>query len=378
MIRLSKYVMLLFLAMLSCIDPYWPDVEDKESVLVVDGLVTDDADNQYVFLSLTAPVDSQKFIPVSDARVVVTDNLGNSTVFYEAEAGKYYPSNFSGIEGRSYMLTVTLPNNKEYVSDYQLLTGTDEFDSLYYKIEYKPTTDPLYDIQEAQFYIEGIPSGSETTYYIFQLVETYKFHVDLKLVYIHAGNGMEQVTDPPPMLCWKTSKIGGFYLYKSMALSDLPSTPLPLHFVTFDTKQFYERYSLLVKQIRVSEEIFDLYYQVNQQNNSGSLYAIQPYNIVGNLKSVTNSEEPVLGSFVVGGIKEKREYFSRPPNVTFTFTRCFGQTDGVGWIIRRGGSPESPLYFTIVDGAIAVARKKCFFCSANGGTTERPEFWEDY
>jgi len=377
MIRSFKYIALLFLVVLSCIDPYWPDLEDEAPVLVVDALVTDDPDNQYVLLSLSAPIDNQEFIPVSGANVVVSDNLGNTIVFHGAEAGKYYPDNFVGIAGRSYMLTITLANGKQYTSGFQLLTVMDEFDSLYYAIETQSTTDLLYDTKGARFYIANIPSGHKDTYYLFQLVETYKFHVDFKLKYIEAGNGLIQVMDPPPMLCWETTKLNGFYLYKSLAHSDSQSQTLPLHFVTFDTKAFFERYSLLVRQISVSEEIFNLYNQINQQNNSGSVYAIQPYNIIGNLQCVTDSEEPVLGNFIVGGIKEKREFFNRPPHIRFTFSRCFGQTDGVGYLIMRGGSPDNPLYFTLVDGGLANAAEECFLCSANGGTAERPDFWED-
>ncbi len=377
MIRFFKYLVLFVVLVLSCVEPYWPDLEGRGSVLVVDALITDNPEDQYVLLSLSAPIDSQKFIPVSGAWVVVSDNMGNSVVFSETEAGKYYPANFTGVAGRSYMITITLADGKQYNSGFQQLTVTDVFDSIYYEIESQPTTDPLYPIKGARFYIDNIPAGSTETYYIFQLVETYKYHVDFRLEYIEAGSGLQRVTDPPPTLCWKTSKLGGFYLFKSMQKNESSLQKLPLHFVTFDTKRFSERYSLLVRQISVSKEVFDLYYQINQQNNSGSVFAIQPYNIVGNLKCITDPEEPVLGSFIVGGIKEKRAFFNRPRNVTFTYSACFGQTDGVGYIILRGGSPESPLYFTLLDGSIAYAAEECFLCSAMGGTTERPDFWEE-
>ncbi len=375
--RWIKYLLLFFLMALSCIDPFWPDLEGEGDILVVDALVTDRPYEQYVILSLSDSVNDQEFIPVSGALVVVSDDLGQTVLFNESDPGHYYAFSFVGIAGRSYKLSVTLPNGKQYASGFQPLTVSEEFDSLYYIIETQPTPDPLYDIEGVRFYINNIPSGQQDAYYLFQLVETYKFHVDFKLEYIEAGNGLTRVTDHPPMLCFKTTEIYGFYIFKSKANIDPQSQTLPLHFVTFDTKQMFERYSLLVKQISISEEIFNFYYQVNQQSNSGSLYTIQPYNIIGNVKCITNDKEPVLGSFIVGGMKEKRKFFDRPSNVRFTFSKCFGQTDGIGYIIMRGGSPSSPLYFTIVPGGIAYAPEECFLCSANDATTEKPYFWED-
>jgi len=375
--RWIKYLLLFFLMAVSCIDPFWPDLEGKNTVLVVDALVTDNPDNQYVILSTSAPADDQKFIPVSGAVVVVSDDLGQNVLFNESEAGSYYPDNFAGITGRSYSLSVTLPNGKQYASGFQPLTASDEFDSIYYQVETQPTTNPLYDTEVAQFYISNIPSGRQDSYYLFQFIETYKFHVDFKMEYIDSGYGLTRVTDPPSMLCFKTASLDGFYLFKSKANSVSQTQTLPLHFVTFDTKQMFERYSLLVKQISVSEEIFNLYHEINQQNNDVSLYTLQPYNIIGNITCVTDTEEPVLGSFIVGGIKEKREYFSRPPNVVFSFSSCFGQTDGVGYIVMRGGTPTNPVHFTFVDGAFAYGRPECFLCSENEATEEPPDFWED-
>ena len=375
--RVFQYIMLIFLLALSCVDPYWPNLEGEGDVLVVDGLVTDDPDNQYVRLSFSAPANDQEYIPVSNALVTVTDDLGQTVIFHETDNGNYYPDNFAGVAGRKYSLSVSLPGGKHYSSDFQPLTLSETFDSIYYVLESQPTTDPEYNIEGVRFYINNIPSAHQEKYYLFQLVETYKFHVEFVLKYIEAGNGLIEITDPPPTLCYKTTNIYGFYIFKSKPDVNPMSQTLPLHFVPFDTKQLYERYSLQVKQVTISEEVFNLFYRVNQQSNSGSLYTIQPYNIIGNIKCDNDNNETVLGCFIVGGLSKKRKYFNRPENVRFTFTICQGQTEGAGLLVMRGGSPNVPLHFTLIDGALAFAQPKCFFCSENDATTEKPDFWED-
>ena len=377
LIRWRKYMVLFLPLVFSCVDPYWPNLEGEGEKLVVDALVTDDPDNQYVRLSFSTPANEQDFESVSGATVVVTDDLGDAVFFYENESGNYYPENFAGVDGRRYSLSITLPDGRQYESGFQPLTVSESFDSIYYVIENQSTTDPRYDIEGARFYINDIPSGPQEQYFLYKLTETYKFHVDFTLEYIEAGSGLTRILDPPSTLCYKTEGVYGFYIFKSKANIDPHTQTLPLNFVTFETKKFYERYCLQVKQISVSEEVFNLYYRVSQQNNSGSLYTIQPYNIIGNVKCVTDDKETVLGSFVVGGIREKREFFNRPAHVNFTFTACFGQTDGIGYLIRRGGKPSNPLLFTFIDGALALGQPQCFLCSENGATNDRPDFWED-
>ena len=317
-----RYIVLLLVLMFSCIDPYWPDLEGEESLLVVDALITDNPENQYVFLSRSAPLDSQQIIPVRHARVFIQDDLGNSIRFYEYEAGKYYPEDFSGSQGRSYSLIILLEDGRQYTSEFQLLQTADKFDTLFYELESQPTTDPLYPVEGARFFIGGIPSGEQNRYYLFRLEETYRYHVDFTLEFIDIGQGLTRVDDPPPTQCWKTTELDGWYIYKSLPRAGPSSQPLPLHFVAFDSKRFSERYSLLVKQINVSETVFNLYYQVNQQGNNGSIFATQPYNIAGNIRCASDPGEIVLGSFIVGGIREKRAFFNRPANVYFTDMFC--------------------------------------------------------
>jgi hypothetical protein len=377
MTRFLSYIVLLFLLTVSCIEPYWPDLEGQGSVLVVDALITDDPENIYVILSLSAPVNNQVTIPVTGAHVFVTDNMGNTFLFKDSANGKYLPSDFAGIAESSYMLTIILPNGKQYFSDFQQLKTMSIFDSIHYEIESQPTINPRYPIEGARFYLDNIPSGQTEEYCLFQLIETYKYHVDFRLEYTYYDNMLHKVIHPPPMRCWKTDKVQGFFLYKNIPRSGTSDEALPIHFISFDTKQFSERYSILVKQICVSEEIFNLYSRIDQQNNNGSTFAIQPYNIVGNVKCAFDPEETVFGSFIVGGIKEKRAFFSRPRNVTFTYSRCSALTEYVYEAIAGGGTPEHPLYLTVINGELGLAEPECFLCSESGGTSDKPDFWED-
>jgi len=130
----------------ACYKPYEVKVATGEKVLVVDGLVTDQADTGVVVLSFARPFNSNESnIPVSGASVYVTDTLGNSFIFREAGEGDYRsaPLEFKGIPGRSYTLHIITPDGDEYESDPQkLLPGTSP-DSIYAEFSTQEEPDEL-------------------------------------------------------------------------------------------------------------------------------------------------------------------------------------------------------------------------------------------
>ncbi len=377
--KIQKILVILLLAS-SCVEPYWPDLKpERSSILAVDALVTDSPETQYVKLSISAPLDSQRYIPVNNATVNIQDDQGNTVPFYFREDGRYAPDNFSGIVGRSYKLQINMPDGNQYESDYQVLRSVQHFDSAYYSINELPTNDPTINIEGAQFYLDYPSEKDSDTYYLFQLEETYKYKPDLRLYYIIIQDGFEKPGFQQPLQCWKTSHINYFYISHSLATNSISEQTLPLHFVPFDTKQFSVRYSLLVTQIAVSKEIFDFYYKINQQNNSGSLYASQPYSIKGNMHCITKPDQQVLGSFVAGGVYKRRSYYNSPANGHFSYPVCDPLIDGPSLlgIIAAGGTPQHPLYFTLVGNIKGWAPEKCFMCEMEGGLITKPDFWID-
>ena len=118
----------------SCYKVYEPQVDVTEKVLVVDGLMTNQADAYHVVLTYARPFNSTKTsTPISSANVYVTDNLGNSYIFNEMGDGDYKSDSllFTGIAGRTYKLHIVTPNGEKYESDNQRLFPEVYPDSVY-------------------------------------------------------------------------------------------------------------------------------------------------------------------------------------------------------------------------------------------------------
>lgn len=101
-------LVLCTLIFFSCEDQIDVELDSGESLLVVDGWITDQAGPHTVTLSKTAPYFHNGATPrVNGAEVVITDEEGNTEVLAEMGDGRYQTSeNFKGKTGGIYTLTV--------------------------------------------------------------------------------------------------------------------------------------------------------------------------------------------------------------------------------------------------------------------------------
>ena len=144
----SALVLTAAVLMAGCEKEYLINTTPAGSLVVIEGMVTDQPGYQYVKLSRNAGFyDTGKTPRITDASVTVSDNLGNTTEFvhnprnHPDSAGYYMPAtSFVGNIGRTYKL--------EVVADGQLFEGEDtlypvaSIDSLTYDIDEDEFSDP--------------------------------------------------------------------------------------------------------------------------------------------------------------------------------------------------------------------------------------------
>ena len=108
----------LIVMCINCIDPYSPNIDRFESLLVVDALITDEDAPNCVKLSRSSQFQGL-YAKVTGAVVVVSDDMGNSFTLTEKDDGEYWtdPAIFRGEVGKSYTLSITTPDGEEFVSN---------------------------------------------------------------------------------------------------------------------------------------------------------------------------------------------------------------------------------------------------------------------
>ena len=128
--------------MISCYEPYFPEVEALKKVMVVNALITNENAPYHISLSYAESFDStSKVIPLTSAEVIVTDNHGNHYLFQESDSGDYVsdPFQFTGIPGHTYTLHINSQDGYEYESDPQFLPDAYSPDKTYAEYDYKET-----------------------------------------------------------------------------------------------------------------------------------------------------------------------------------------------------------------------------------------------
>lgn len=383
-IRLTNIILLLFLiGFFSCEEEFQPSIDSSnESLVVVDGMINNLPGPYTVKLSLSSKIENPKYVPLSGFLVFIIDDQGQSTGLAETFAGNYITTdpNFKGIPGRSYKISFQSPNGKTYESDFEKLNEPTAIESIELRWEITPDEDSFYDIEGYRFYLNSSQAPTDTNYFMWQLISTFKYRADFKIYWIWEGYLRPVENHDTLNICYKTDTLSEIFLLNTENLNPPIVSGLPLNYVTTQTRELMERYSLLVKQYSMSKESYKFWRIIKDQNtNLGNLFSKQPFQVKGNVYSVDDADEIVLGNFMVAGISEKRVFVDRPnPPIMMHYPKC-GAPE---WIFENFAAlpefpPSSwPIFATYVGGN-ALPNQWCMDCRESGGKVEKPGFWID-
>ena len=373
-------VLLLFLSATSCVEKYWPVVDKYEHVLVVDGMLTNGIVPIYIELSYSSPINDLEIIPACDGELYITDENQIEIPIIESEPGTYIAmdSSFRGQIGSSYQLHINMPNGKKYLSDVCRLTTSSPIDSVYGLKEIhkeENTNETLYGIQ---YYIDNhSPNINDTCYYLWRLTQTFKYEAPLTLDYTWEGEYIPYSNPDSLRTCWYTGQISDNVVFLTKNYGNSEIKKFPLVYVSTVSKALSIRYSLLIRKLSISEDAFDFYITLEQQNiEQGNLYSEQPIQVRGNVSNIADIEEPVLGYFMVAGVSEKRIYTDRP-SLPFFYYICYPDFEEMRWI-RFIPQSRWPIYLTQTEFGLAMGtRSMCFDCREEGGSLTPPDFWKE-
>ena len=367
-----------------CVDPYYPDINDDRSSLVVEAVITDRPGEQAIYLSHSSPLNDTAFIPETDAYVTVSNDLGSVKEFVESEPGVYTTQMSAEdlVVGASYWLDIVSSAGALYESDAeQLPLPGPPIDSIYWEFETMGTTDRHEPLNGVRFYLDMLGDEDQPRNFRWELEETWIYYAVWYIDYIFTGV-LQQWPDPYSLhACWSTETVHYIYTASTSAGVSNSIHRFPLQFVSEETHRLQWRYSLLAKQYTLSDNAYNYWKQVREQNQgSGGIYEKQPDFINGNIYNTSDPDEKVLGFFNLSSLSEKRIFVSGVRELVYPATKCIIDTiwsprDKPIWMhipfflvsfdpMRQGGPPYG------------VGINLCFDCRNGGGTTDKPDFWK--
>ena len=314
-----KKIFLIFcilpLAFTTCIDPYFLKLDKYESLLVVDGLITDQPVPYTIKISRTFQNEETLPVAVSNAEVSVRDENGTITVFQEEETGIYRSdsANFTGRVGGIYTLIIKTDDGLEYESDPCPMTGVPEIDSIYFTYDRELINNGTEEEEGIRIYLDSGNKNEECKYFRWEFDEVWKFQIPYPVYYKYIGGGqVESIPVVKNHFCWKFQHSNNVIIHSTELQEMSQVSRQALNFIASGkSDRLRKQYSINVKQYSLSKSEYEFWNNLKEVSESGGdIFGKIPFSFIGNIHSIYREDEKVLGYFQVSAIKEMRKYIT--------------------------------------------------------------------
>jgi hypothetical protein len=302
----------------SCREIYEPELPVQPSVLVVDGLITNELREHTINLTRAVKFDTSAYIPETKATVYVQDNKGNIANFNETTPGRYVSdkSSFKPVVGFKYTLVIKTQNGKFYKSEEQELLppgNIGDIDATPKKIPHYFMVDNkmrIWDVAGAEFSVSYNVNKSNSPYYRFSntlMAEFYSKVIDSVNFCFRKYESDVNFT----LSDIQVESAGTFQQRLGFLPIENTFYGIVDHFTTspegdvYTTRELFHYY-ITIKQFHLNKTTFEAYRSMNQQlSASQKIFDPVTAQLKGNVKCITDTKELVLGLFEVSSVNTK-------------------------------------------------------------------------
>lgn len=296
----------------SCVEPYTPSTEVFEQVLVVESFLTSELKHHQVKLSETYRLEDDTVSYVTNANVKVLSDKGERFDYFSAGQGIYLSvDEYRAEQGVKYQLEIEF-QGKIYRSDEEEITGVSNLTS----VEASRAVDDD-GVLGVAIQANSNSASGDTKFYRYTYEETYKIvsPYTSNQKFITDENGFAVLVDVGPdeerEICYNTLSSKKGVLSNTNFLNADNQEDVLIKFIPVTDKKILNRYSILVSQLVISGEAYRYFETLEELSNSESVFSQnQPGFLNGNIMSVNDPEENVVGYFEVASVSKQRIFFN--------------------------------------------------------------------
>jgi hypothetical protein len=370
-----RYLLFFILLVIAgCVEPFDPEIDSYEDVLVVDGIVSNEEIAARVRLSRTYSYDQNRSNPETNALVIISDDQGNNYELEEYDDGYY---TYSGEDlkpeaGQFFSIYILTADGLEFGSDYEEMLEVPEMDTVYFKDFRTNTAESYLNREGVEFYVTTRADEDNSRYYKWEWEESWKI--------------LPPINYPDVRYCWQFGQSRGVNIATTENLSENVLENQFIFGVPFTTNKLAIEYSLLIKQYAVTRDNYVYLTKLEKINEgSGGFFDPIPAALTGNLICITDPEIPVLGFFEASSVKSERLFIDRSElkygYVATGFEDC--EIIYVSFSEYSEGNIRDFYYVyeyfdSALDDTIVVMSnlRKCYDCSFVGDV-RKPVYWND-
>ena len=362
----------------SCVYDYTPadaSVQGLESpLLVVDGDILV-GDITRVKLSYTESIlDEEVDMPLG-VTVMVESESGEMVSAYavEDEPGVYEADTRVLDKDGKYRLFISVPGRGEYVSEFKSVMISPPIDEITWSI----APDSTY----ANIEVTTHNAGKEKLYCKWNFTENWESNAAFipYLEYIPTRNGIRELTPQEQyerIYCFSEAVSNDVCIANTEKLSENLVSKHVLKQISNKDTRVKALYAITVTQKALDKEGYQ-YWETLKRNmgETGGIFSAQPSEYRGNIRSLTNADEIVLGYISVSTTHTVRQFIDWK-SVKFFKTDCdYIILDGDIFFYHYYNLEYRPV-FKVEDVGMFWSKLQCVDCRSYSNST-KPDFWPD-
>jgi hypothetical protein len=314
------YLVVLVSSVMGCRKPYNPPaIATRGSYLVVEGVINSGPDSTVIKLSKTVNLSGTTMAnPVLNAAVTVESNQNTSYPLIARGNGKYVLNGLYLNGAYQYRLRI-ITSGDEYVSDFVSVLNSPPMDS----VNYVTTNNGL------NIYANTHDATNTIKYYRWDYQETWLIHSKYDSFYISNGDTVlsRDYINDQVYTCWPSDTSSNIILNSTARLSKSIINNNLITSVSSTSPKISTEYTIKVMQYALTGDAYNFWTSLkNNTEKLGTIFDPQPSLNNGNIHSVTNPLEPVIGYISVGSTSNIRIFIKNQqlPNwpINYGFPNC--------------------------------------------------------
>jgi hypothetical protein len=369
--KASWLILLASILQWHCIQSYVsPYKAPATGYLVVEGYITGNGPSNFR-LSRSIPLPGDSTIPVVTGAGLQIEGSDNSVYpLTETGNGGYVLPSANLNAATKYRLRISNVNNETYLSDFVPYKPTPPIDSVNW----------ISNSQGVNIYVNTHDPTGNTRYYQWTYNETWEYVSGAQSGLIYQGDSIAYRPESEQIYtCYHNDSSSLIFIGTSSRLAADLIYLQPLIFIPDNTQALNIEYSVLVSQYALTDSAYN-YLSLLQSNTEqlGSIFDPLPSQPGGNLHSLTNPGETVLGFISAGTLQQQRIFIShlQLPNWFYVYQCTYmdigvlNNPDALKFYFDDGGF--TPIYLN--NGGVDANFTSCVDCRAQGGSTTKPPF----
>jgi hypothetical protein len=359
-----------------CVQQYVsPYKSPPTGYLVVDGYISGNGMTQYS-LTRTIPLPGDSTLPVVTGAQLQVEGTDNSdyplTELGNGQYGvAYLPLNIAV----KYRLRIAIPGGETYLSDYVAYQLTPPIDSINW----------IQNGAGVTIYANTHDPTNATHYYQWSFDQTYEYNSAefSEYYYDTAANTVVARTPAQQVFyCWRDIPPTTIVVGTSAQLAQDVIYEFPLVNIPQNSQELTDEYSILVTQYALTDSGYEfLSLMASTTQDLGSIFDAQPTQLTGNIHSLSNPAEPVIGYIQAGTVQQQRIFISNLQLKNWVYYNTCPMKDTLvpptpdKVQLFFGSFGYVPLNYQFSPAGWVSNQAECVDCTLQGGSNQKPSFW---